>query len=165
MNNSILQNFYQRTLALYTPQAENFLNVAQPNIFKQVSFRYIFSVEAMIKISHIIEDAVIANQGVADMHVSFQHLSRLRPQKARYNEIAQSVRGLWLYGVPDRVETESIPLPRTSIVETTDTILVDYWFVVAYGPGLGMSLLAEERSAILWLFLKALIWQFISYNE
>jgi hypothetical protein len=35
-------------------------------------------------------------------------------------------------------------LSRTTIIDTTNSSLAQYWFVVAYGPGIGMSLVAEE---------------------
>ena len=48
---------------------------------------------------------------------------------------------MWLYGVDDA----SLPeLPNTINVVTNGTPLEHYWFVVAYGPGIYMSLLAEE---------------------
>lgn len=57
--------------ASFTPQAERFLDVIQPSRLNSVAFRYTFSVEAMTKISYIIEDTVIGNPRVADTHVSF----------------------------------------------------------------------------------------------
>lgn len=146
--NQVLQNFYHRALSLYTPQAEKFLDAAEPAAFSRVSFRYTFSVEAMTKISHIIEDATLANPRVTDLHVSFQYLSRLLPQKARYQKLADTVKGLWLYGAPDIDSTELASLARTTVVDTSDTPLTTYWFVVSYGPGIGMSLLAEEIPAL-----------------
>jgi len=144
MNNEILQTFYQRMLPLFPPQAEKFLTTARPEIWKSRSFRYTFSVPAMIKISHIIEDTVIANRRAATLHVSFQHLSRLLPQKARYQRVAKAAQGLWLYGSCDLAEAELASLPRTTVIDTSNTLLLKYWFVVAYGAGVGMSQLAEE---------------------
>ena len=143
-NNRILRNFYQQTLSLYTPREESFLDTASSQVFDRLSFRYTFTVEAMTKVSYIIEDAALANPRVTTLHVSFQYLSRLLPQQARYRRLADVVKGLWLYGVPDVPESKFPALPRAAIVNTTDTILVNYWFVVAYGPGIGMALLAEE---------------------
>ena len=148
MENEILRNFYQRTLPLYRPQAEKFLQTAQPKDFNEVSFRYTFSVKALIHISNIIEDFVLANKDVADVHVSFQKMSRLADQRERYLRLAKSAKGLWLYGEADASETELSQEPRVTMIDTGDTLLERYWFVVAYGPGVGMSLLAEEVSAL-----------------
>jgi len=147
MDNQVWQNFYHRTLTLYPPQAEKFLDSVQPNTFNQISFRYTFSVEAMTKVSYIIENAAIANPGVANMHVSFQYLSRVLPQQVRYDKVVRHAKGLWLYGIPDTDEVSNL-LPRATLVDTKDSFLVNYWFVVAYGPGIGMSLLAEEIPAL-----------------
>lgn len=148
MENQVLKNFYHRTMALYTPQAEKFLDTTSPETLNRISFRYTFSVEAMVKISHIIENAAMANPRVTDLHVSFQRLSRLRPQQARYRKLADLVNGLWLYGVPDVDRSELDALPRTTVIDTTGTLLESYWFVVAYGPGVGMTLVAEEVPAL-----------------
>ena len=144
MTNQVLQTFYHRMLPLYTPQAEKFITTVEPAALNRVSFRYTFSVEAMIHISHIIEDAVINTPRVAVLHASFQYLSRLAPQKARYEQVADAALGLWLYGVNDTADLAIASLPRTTFVNTAETILTRYWYVVAYGAGIGMSLLAEE---------------------
>ena len=148
MDNYILRNFHQRTLSLYRPQAEKFLNDAEPDLLRQVSFRYTFSVEAMIHISRVIEDMALTNPRVAEFHASFQYLSRLQPQQDRYEQIAKAVKELYLYYTPD---VDGKILDRRSNVvhiDTTYTSLVDYWFVVIYGPGISMSLLAEEVASL-----------------
>lgn len=148
MSNQILQAFYQRMMPLFRPQAEKFVSSIRPDSLGRLAFRYTFSVDAMIKISHIIEDAVLANARVADLHVSFQYLSRLRPQETRYRRLAGSAHGLWLYGVQDEGTPDLASWPNTTVITTADTLLVNYWFVVAYGPGVGMSLLAEEVASM-----------------
>lgn len=144
MANQILQTFYHRMLPLYTPQAEKFLKTAGIQTLNQVSFRYTFSVEAMTHISHIIEDTIIANPKSATLHVSFQEMSRVLPQQTRYQEVAKAALGLWLYGINDLPAKTLAMLPRTTLIDTADTVLTHYWFVVAYGAGIGMTLLAEE---------------------
>ncbi|MCK6625695.1 MAG: hypothetical protein L6R45_11035 [Anaerolineae bacterium] len=144
MANQILQTFYHRMLPLYPPQAEKSLKTAGAQNLNQIAFRYTFSVEAMVHISHIIEDAVIANQRSAALHVSFQEMSRLLPQQARYQRVAEAALGVWLYGINDIPATALVSLPRTTLIDTADTVLTQYWFVVAYGAGFGMTLLAEE---------------------
>jgi DICT domain-containing protein len=144
MTNQILQTFYQRMLPLYTPQAEKFLKTAPAETLNRVAFRYTFSVAAMIQISRIIEDAVLANPRTAVVHVSFQRMSRLLPQQARYQQVGNAALGMWFYGANDVAPDTFATLPRTTLIDTTDTQLLNYWFVIAYGAGVGMTLLAEE---------------------
>jgi hypothetical protein len=144
MSNQVLQSFYHRMMPLYTPQAEKFVQRVDPAAMNRLSFRYTFSVQAMTKISYIIEDAIVTTPRNSALHTSFQKMSRVLPQMSRYRNIAQAATGLWLYGVSDMPLTPFNELPRTTLIDTNNSILVDYWFVVAYGPGIGMSLLAEE---------------------
>lgn len=136
-------------MTAYPEQGESFLRSQDRAVVEQSAFRYSFSLPAMIEISHIIEDAVLDSPGVADLHVSFQYMSRLLPQQARYTQLATLARGLWLYGVPD-VEPgalDSVRKPGVHIVDTEASLLVGYWFVIAYGPGVSLTLLAEEVPA------------------
>ena len=141
MNRDVLSQFFGKLMPLFPPRTEAFLKRATISDLQHVSFRYIFTVNGMIDISHMIEDAIIATPGVCDTHVSFQYFSRVAAKKERYERVAIASNGLWLYGVPDK------PLPnflRTTPVDTTGTPLEHYWFVIAYGPGIHMTLLAEE---------------------
>jgi len=148
MDTHILESFYNRTLPLFAPQAEKLLERLEPAMMQSLSFRYIFSVPAMIEISHIIEDAVLTSPRVAELHVSFQYLSRLVAQAARYKQIAEAAKGLWLYGIRDADIISMLANPQVYVIDTANTPLVRYWYVVAYGPGLSMSLLAEESASL-----------------
>lgn len=141
MNKDILGNFYRRMLPLYQPRTEALLRRTSPSDLQRLTFRYIFTVDGMTEISHMIEGLITASLSVSDSHVSFQYFSRLAPQMDRYKLVAQSSRGLWLYGVPDAQLPE---LPNTTYVDTAGTPLEHYWYVIAYGPGLSATLLAEE---------------------
>ncbi|NWG05873.1 MAG: hypothetical protein HXY35_04195 [Chloroflexi bacterium] len=142
MNKDILGNFYRRMLPLYPPRTEALLRRTSPSDLQRLTFRYIFTVDGMTEISHMIEGLITASPGVSDSHVSFQYFSsRLSPQIDRYKLVAQSSRGLWLYGVPDAQLPE---LPNTTYVDTSGTPLENYWYVIAYGPGISATLLAEE---------------------
>ena len=151
MSIQIWQNFYQRMMPLFTPQAERFLDAVKPDRLNSVAFRYTFSVDAMIKISHIIEDAIIGNPRVADLHVSFQQFSRLLPQMSRYRNVASAAKGLWLYGAWD-ITPEAIgdvtQHDTTVLIDTADSPLLNYWYLVAYGPGVYKTLLAQEIPAL-----------------
>ncbi|MEM7346661.1 MAG: DICT sensory domain-containing protein [Chloroflexota bacterium] len=149
MNNSILTNFYHRTLSLYTPQAESLLDQAPSELFKRVSFRYAFSVQAMIKISRVIEQAALDHPHEAQVHVSFQKLSRVVDQKEMYSQINKVAQGLWLYGINDTPKEQLDFVSNAHLIDTSGTILTNYWFVVAYGPGVGMALLAEEVPSLI----------------
>ena len=134
-------------MPLFRPQAEKIVDHLDPDKLNQLAFRYTFSVEAMTKISHIIEDAVISTPRSADLHASFQYLSRLAPQQVKYRSIASYARGLWLYYETDIPETNFRSLlnhPTVTGIDTHGTPLVDYWLVVAYGEGMHMSLVAQE---------------------
>ncbi|MCX7755468.1 MAG: hypothetical protein N2117_09520 [Anaerolineales bacterium] len=141
MQKDLLSNFFGKLMPLFPPRTEAFLKSARREDLNRVNFRYIFTVQGMVEISHMIEDAIIASPGVSETHVSFQYFSRVADQEERYHRVAQASVGLWLYGVPDK------PLPnfvRTTAVDTSNTPLENYWFVIAYGPGIHMTLLAEE---------------------
>jgi DICT domain-containing protein len=144
MEKDILSNFFGKLMPMFPLRTEAFLKSATRTDLQKVNFRYIFSVNGMIEISHMIEDAIIANPGVSETHVSFQYFSRIAAQQERYTQVALTSTGLWLYGVPDA------PLPdfaRATTVDTSGTPLENYWFVIAYGPGIHMTLLAEEIDA------------------
>lgn len=144
VNREILAQFFGKLLPLFPPRTEAFLKIATSADLQRVNFRYIFTVQGMVEISHLIEDFVLSNPGAADMHVSFQAFSRFADQGERYVRLSEAVQGLWLYGVPDVPPPQ---LPKTTIVDTGGTPLEQYWFVIAYGPGVHMTLLAEEISA------------------
>lgn len=141
MQTDILQNFFGKLMPMFPPRTEAFLKSATREDLNRVNFRYIFTVQGMTEISHMIEDAIVASPGVSETHVSFQYFSRIADQQERYTQVAQASSGLYLYGVPDA------PLPnftRTTTIDTSGTPLENYWFVIAYGPGIHMTLLAEE---------------------
>jgi DICT domain-containing protein len=138
---NILSKFLNKLLPLFPERQEDLLRVAPPTDLQRLNFRYVFSVQAMTTISHIIEDFVMDNPGAADMHVSFQLISRFANQAERYEHLADVVKGLWLYGVMDATLPD---LPRRVIIDTGGTLLEKYWFVIAYGPGIHMTLIAEE---------------------
>jgi DICT domain-containing protein len=145
MEKDILSNFFGKLMPIFPPRSEAFLKSATPQDLQRVNFRYIFTVQGMTEISHLIEDAIMASPGVSHTHVSFQYFSRVADQAERYTRVAQASTGLWLYGVADA------PLPefvRTVAVDTTGTPLENYWFVIAYGPGIHMTLLAEEVNPV-----------------
>jgi hypothetical protein len=141
MNKDILGSFFNRILPLFPPRTEAVLKDITPSTLGELNFRYIFTVDGMVTISHIIEDMTNKNKGVADLHVSFQYFSRFADQEERYRKVAEYATGLWLYGVNDA------PLPKLSrmtAIDTSGTPLENYWFVIAYGPGVSATLLAEE---------------------
>ena len=104
MSVEILQTFHQRMMPLFTPQAERLLDQLAPDSLNEIAFRYTFSVDAMTKISHIIEDAAIHTTFPADLHASFNYLSRIKNQLPRYQEVALRANGLWLYSEEDTTD-------------------------------------------------------------
>ncbi len=151
MSVEILQTFHQRMMPLFTPQAEKLVDQLSSDTLNEIAFRYTFSVDAMTKISHIIEDAAINTMLPADLHASFQYLSRLKGQLKRYRQVASRANGLWLYSEVDTKNDELLQFitsPRVTHIDTSGTPLVNYWYVVAYGNGIHMSLLAQEIPAM-----------------
>ncbi|MCS6907123.1 MAG: DICT sensory domain-containing protein [Anaerolineales bacterium] len=139
---SLFTQFFNKALPVFSPQSEAALGELKPEQLRQAQFRYIFSVEAMTSISHLIEDAAAQSLRPAQLHVCFQYLSRVRDQRQRYQEITPRLQGLWLYAVAD---AELPGWPNTTFIELANSPLVNYWFVVAYGTGLSMTLVAEEK--------------------
>lgn len=145
-----LEEFYRRAMSAYIPQGEDLLYRVRTDDLSLLSFRYTFSVEAMAHISHILEDAAAAQRGEADLHVSFQRLSRLLPQMPRYRHLAGSLHGLWIYGSWDVPDVDAFRLnKRTTLINTEGTPLEAYWFVIVHGPGIGMCLLAREVPSLI----------------
>ncbi len=141
MTTDILSSFFQKNMPGFMPRDEAFLQSASASDLQNLNFRYIFTVNGMVEISHLIEDSIMQSPGVAETHVSFQYFSRIAAQQERYINVAEASSGVWLYGVPDK----SLPtFSRTTGVDTTGTPLENYWFVIGYGPGFSMTLLAEE---------------------
>jgi hypothetical protein len=71
-----LEAFHREVMAYCPPRGEALIPRLRPGAWGQVSFRYILSVPAMVEISRIIEDAAAQSRRTADLHVSFQVLSR-----------------------------------------------------------------------------------------
>lgn len=141
----ILEDFYREVMRSYPPQGEALLKRIRPETWRQISFRYIFSVPAMTAVSRIIEDAAAQSRGTADLHVSFQVLSRFLPQLDRYRAFSSGIARGWIYAAPDISDISGLMLPAPiRWINTSGTPLVEYWFVIAYGPGLAMTLLARE---------------------
>ena len=143
MQTDILSTFYNRLIPLFKPQAERLVTVLSPDDLDRVAFRYTFSVDAMITISNLIEDTINNTPRVGDLHVSFQYISRLAGQQPRYQQLAQTANGLYLYGAQDET-FDFLGRSNVQLIDTENSPLLDYWFVVAYGPGIHQTLLAQE---------------------
>ncbi|HNH27430.1 MAG TPA: hypothetical protein PLR93_10440, partial [Anaerolineales bacterium] len=81
MNKDILGSFFNRILPLFPPRTEAVLKGMTTSTLEDMNFRYIFTVDGMVTISHIIEEMINKNKGVADLHVSFQYFSRFADQE------------------------------------------------------------------------------------
>lgn len=62
MSNDVLGNFYHRILPHYQPRTEAMLSNTTANDLQKLTFRYIFTVDGMVTISHMIEDLIIRNK-------------------------------------------------------------------------------------------------------
>lgn len=152
MANFILDDFYADNITTYTQtQPESIVKRSiDPQIWREMAFRFTFHVPAMIGLSRIVENTVIENRRAADTFVSFQYLSRLPAQERKYQAVAQSARGLWLYGARDLAQHPIFEMPNVRIIDTAESKLLRYWFVVAYGGGVSMGLLAQETEPRLY---------------
>jgi hypothetical protein len=139
-----LQNLIDNMLALVDEKPERELAKSQ-DVVSFGSFSYTASVKAMELMSHIIEDAVIDSPGEIELLVSFQKMSRVKKQLARYTRVAQSARRLVLAG---EIDWQVPAWPRVEVIDTADDPMIDYWFVVAEGGGVHMALLAQEVSGM-----------------
>lgn len=133
--------FFDKILPKYRPQSERVLQRLTGEDLKALNFRYIFDVSGMTEISHIIEDLVMATPATAILHTCFQYLSRLEDQLERYRLINETCQQLWLYGIIDAQIPE---WSKTTVIDINGTVLPQFWFVIAYGPGLHASLVARE---------------------
>lgn len=145
----ILENFYRGIMASFPPQGESLLARIRPMDWQRLAFRSTLSVQAMTQISRIIEEEAMRHPRPVRFHVSFQTLSRFVPQRERYRALAPRVERLWLYGAFDLPDPEEARVhPNAVLIDTKGTLLEAYWFVIAYGPGLSMCLLAREVPAL-----------------
>lgn len=87
MDRDILGSFYNRLLPLFPPRTETFLKSLTSEKLKQVNFRYIFTVDGMTEISHMIED--IVNKNPASPTRTF-HFSIFRASRINRNAISRS---------------------------------------------------------------------------
>ncbi|RME09741.1 MAG: hypothetical protein D6802_11205 [Ardenticatenia bacterium] len=144
MQKTIMQHPEERLFRRFLEQLQIALPDTAPTDLTSESlsqaFRYTFDVNKMTVISHIIEDTA-ADHPRADLHVSFQYMSRFSDQAPRYHNLVRALNHLWLYAALD---APAPTLPHTTIIDTGGSFLEAYWFVVAYGPGLSMTLLAKE---------------------
>lgn len=139
---SLFAQFFRKSLPLFPSRAEAAVFGSELEKLKSDRFRYTLSVDAMILISHMIEDAAAQSQRPVQLHVCFQYLSRLQDQYDRYSGLTPKLEGLWLYAVSD----DRLPnWKKTTFIDLTGHPFVDYWFVIAYGAGVSMTLLAEEK--------------------
>ncbi len=139
---SLFAQFFQKSLPLFPSRAEAAVFGSELEKLKSDRFRYTLSVDAMILISHMIEDAAAQSQRPVQLHVCFQYLSRLQDQYERYSGLTPKLEGLWLYAVSD----DRLPnWKKMTFIDLAGHPFVDYWFVIAYGAGVSMTLLAEEK--------------------
>ncbi len=137
-----LHTLIENMLTVVETKPETDITKLRPEIVRFESFSYVASIKAMEMMSHIIEDSVLDMPGVVDFMVSFQLMSRLKNQLDRYSQLASASRTMLLLGETDWQIPET--WTRTKVIDTKNHPMQDYWFVVADGAGVGMSLLAQQ---------------------
>ena len=145
MEETILKTFFEKNMPLHQPLDDRFLKTLDDENLLKRDFRYLFSVEEMIRISYRLENFLISMPGHCDAHVSFQYMSRFKTQELRYESVANAAKNLWVYGATD---IEIPNLPRTRFIDTTATQLVNYWFIILHGTGMSGTLLAVDTAAL-----------------
>jgi hypothetical protein len=148
MNSEILQTFHQSLMPLFTPQSEKLLQSLNATGLQQIAFRFIFSLESMVRLSRMMEDALMVTPGSADLHLSLQQFAHLRPQAERHQQLLAAARRIWVYGEADKADLDLQAQVNAHFVDTSNTLLTRYWCTTAYGAGMSMSLLAEQVSAL-----------------
>ncbi len=114
------------------------------------------SVAEMLRMSHTIEDHVLARRLGCDMYVSFQRLALLAPQLSRYGPLLDLVRYLFVFGLDDTDgpdDPQRLRHPRLvhfTIKPHVGTGLLWYWCVVIDHPQLQTALLARQTSGYIF---------------
>ena len=145
MEQSILQTFFEKNLPLHQPLDDELLKAIEQGSILKRNFRYLFSVEDMIRMSFRLENFVMSIPNHCDMHASFQQWSRFTRQKLRYEDVVKAAKNLWIYGARD---IEMPDFPNAKFIDTTATQLTNYWFLILYGDGVSGTLLAVDNSPL-----------------
>jgi DICT domain-containing protein len=97
--------------------------------------------KTMIALSHLIEEHAAAGLETI-LIAAFQRFSLYRPELARYHDLAQQLRQIYVIGVQD-VVLPTLPNISTLAVEPAWP-LVNEWAVIASGPTCCAALLARD---------------------
>lgn len=96
----------------------------------------------MIALSHAIEEQAAASGPATVLIATFQRLSLLRPETARYTRLAQRVGRVLAFGVPD---IPLDPIPGVDVLPIEGGWpLVQEWCVIASGPTCCAALLSRD---------------------
>lgn len=97
-------------------------------------------------ISYEIENASLVDDASTVMFSSFQRMSKFLPQEARYRQLAQIAKHVYVFGVPDTElpEIENI----TYVPLKPNDQLAREWFLVSYGKDYFSALATEELTNI-----------------
>lgn len=101
---------------------------------------------AMTVISHEIENATLLDNAHTTIFAGFQRLSRFLPQVARYEQLAQRARAIYVFGVPDAT-MPSIPNVTYVPLKPSDQLTKE-WFLVSLGRDYASALATEELTHI-----------------
>lgn len=110
----------------------------------------------MLRMSHAIEDAVLAHRLPCEFYAGFQRLSLVARQTRRYRALLGCVRYLCLYGyddAPDHPALAQLRHPRALrfvIKPRLDGALAWYWFIAVDDPSLRTVLLARQSSGYIF---------------
>lgn len=99
--------------------------------------------QALVMVSHAIEDEFVQKQLAQPFYAGFQYFSRARPQEPRYRAILHSAQRVVVFGLADlslwfEPRLEAVPIAQGV------TGLERFWFVATTGPDWTSALLAEH---------------------
>lgn len=102
--------------------------------------------QALVMVSHAIEDEFVQKQLSAPFYAGFQYFSRLRPQEPRYRAMLRTAQRLMLFGIADWSPWYDARLETVPLDVQAGTGLERFWFVVVKGATWKSALLAEHLS-------------------
>lgn len=100
--------------------------------------------QALLMVSHAIEDEFVQRQLVQPFYVGVQYFSRLRPQEPRYRTIQRLAQRLMIFGLADMPLWSDLRLESVALDLHLGTGLERFWWVVTKGPDWNTALLAEH---------------------
>src|SRR5579859_1106990 len=137
---SLIQQMEQRSRQIQAQDLGLLEQVAQ----HQHDLSFYTYTQALLMVSHAIEDEFIQKQITAPFYAGFQYLSRLRPQEPRYRAILHSAQRVLVFGIADWSPWYDLRLQGVALDVQRGMGLERFWFIATRGPDWNSALLAEH---------------------